>query len=414
MTASLFSETLAELPVGEAIAETARLGYPAIELLCGAPHLDHEQARHEGEAVADRIRDAGLAVSVLSLHNSFTEPDRLAEQLGVVRTFMALAPAFGTGVLQLDPGRPAAADAEPEHWQCLARALDELAAMADDAGVKLAFHTTMRQITSTVAIGQAAWIDIPNTAWPGFDLSFGPVFWALLPAFVFVTLGRRHRNDRRRRGDPAGVVAPAARRRFPRGAGCGGRGRRRQPALRPRRHGAEHHLFDQHRGDRTHRRGGARRRGRHRRHLPGTGLPAQGARRGAGDSAPGGGGLHHRTAGDAVRHRHEDGHSGRHRLPQGPGRGDVVLGRRCRARTPTDGACCWSRARKTAAPCWNSSPPPDKRTSRITLLDAHSAEVPEEREISLRLLRHLASSVRHEQYHDTEIVTVRVDTPRTA
>ena len=38
------------------------------------------------------------------------------------------------------------------------------------------------------SIGQAAWIGIPNTAWPGFDLSFGPVFWALLPAFVFVTL----------------------------------------------------------------------------------------------------------------------------------------------------------------------------------------------------------------------------------
>ena len=38
------------------------------------------------------------------------------------------------------------------------------------------------------SVGQAAWIGIPNTAWPGFDLSFGPVFWALLPAFVFVTL----------------------------------------------------------------------------------------------------------------------------------------------------------------------------------------------------------------------------------
>ena len=48
---------------------------------------------------------------------------------------------------------------------------------------------------------------------------------------------------------------------------------------------------------------------------------------------------------------------------------------------------------------------------RLTLLDAHSAEVPEEREISLRLLRHLATSVRHEQYHDTEIVTVHVDPP---
>ena len=54
----------------------------------------------------------------------------------------------------------------------------------------------------------------------------------------------------------------------------------------------------------------------------------------------------------------------------------------------------------------------DNLQDRLALVDAHSAEVPDEREISLRLLRHLASSVRHEQYHDTEIVTVRVDSPR--
>ena len=48
---------------------------------------------------------------------------------------------------------------------------------------------------------------------------------------------------------------------------------------------------------------------------------------------------------------------------------------------------------------------------RLALLEAPSAEAPNEREFSLRLLRHLASSVRHAQYHDTEIVTVRVDAP---
>ena len=32
--------------------------------------------------------------------------------------------------------------------------------------------------------------------------------------------------------------------------------------------------------------------------------------------------------------------------------------------------------------------------------------------VSLRLLRHHASSVHHQQYHDTDIVTVRVDPPR--
>ncbi len=34
-----------------------------------------------------------------------------------------------------------------------------------------------------------------------------------------------------------------------------------------------------------------------------------------------------------------------------------------------------------------------------------------EREVSLRLLRHVASSIRHQQYHNTDIVTIRVDAP---
>ena len=47
---------------------------------------------------------------------------------------------------------------------------------------------------------------------------------------------------------------------------------------------------------------------------------------------------------------------------------------------------------------------------RVTLLSEHTDEAPIEREVSLRLLRHLASSVRHQQYHETDIVTVRVRT----
>lgn len=51
---------------------------------------------------------------------------------------------------------------------------------------------------------------------------------------------------------------------------------------------------------------------------------------------------------------------------------------------------------------------------RIALLPEQSAADPverAEREVSLRLLRHVASYVRHQQYHDTDIVTVRVDAP---
>ena len=51
---------------------------------------------------------------------------------------------------------------------------------------------------------------------------------------------------------------------------------------------------------------------------------------------------------------------------------------------------------------------------RIALLGEASAGDMIEREVSLRLLRHLASSVRHQQYHGTDIVTVRVEPPGAA
>jgi len=53
----------------------------------------------------------------------------------------------------------------------------------------------------------------------------------------------------------------------------------------------------------------------------------------------------------------------------------------------------------------------DNLQDRMALLGEQVGEIPVERDVSLRLLRHLASSVRHEQYHDTDIVTVRVDAP---
>lgn len=37
-------------------------------------------------------------------------------------------------------------------------------------------------------IAEATWLGVPSGGWPGLDLSFGPTFWALLPAFAFVTL----------------------------------------------------------------------------------------------------------------------------------------------------------------------------------------------------------------------------------
>ena len=51
----------------------------------------------------------------------------------------------------------------------------------------------------------------------------------------------------------------------------------------------------------------------------------------------------------------------------------------------------------------------DENIEDMMVVLGERAEAPDERELSLRLLRHVASSVRHQQYHDTDIVTVRVE-----
>ena len=48
---------------------------------------------------------------------------------------------------------------------------------------------------------------------------------------------------------------------------------------------------------------------------------------------------------------------------------------------------------------------------RIAVLGDRVTGARAEEEVSLRLLRHLASSVRHQQYHETDVVTVRVESP---
>ena len=51
---------------------------------------------------------------------------------------------------------------------------------------------------------------------------------------------------------------------------------------------------------------------------------------------------------------------------------------------------------------------------QVALLNEQAEEGFLEKEISLRLLRHLAASVRHQQYHGADIMTVRVDLPKPA
>ena len=46
---------------------------------------------------------------------------------------------------------------------------------------------------------------------------------------------------------------------------------------------------------------------------------------------------------------------------------------------------------------------------QMALLSERAVDTPVEEELSLRLLRHYATSVRHQQYHDADVVTVRVE-----
>ena len=48
---------------------------------------------------------------------------------------------------------------------------------------------------------------------------------------------------------------------------------------------------------------------------------------------------------------------------------------------------------------------------RLRQLQQHDSETMVEQDVSLRLLRNYASSVRHQQYHDTDIISVTVDPP---
>ena len=57
------------------------------------------------------------------------------------------------------------------------------------------------------------------------------------------------------------------------------------------------------------------------------------------------------------------------------------------------------------------APGEENLEDRMALIGGEADEAPDERDVSLRLLRHLASSVRHQQYHDIDIVTVRVTAP---
>jgi sugar phosphate isomerase/epimerase len=174
---ALFTECLLSMPLMEAIGAAARTGVAAIELACRAPHLDLDTARSSSTRVAGTITGHGLEVSALSLYSSFTEPQTLDAQIDAAETYVRLAPAYGTRIVKVTPGRPGSAAATEGHWQGLARALDRLIPIAEALGVKLAFETHMRQLTDTVA-GSKRLLGMSDSGALGLTVDFSNLSFA--------------------------------------------------------------------------------------------------------------------------------------------------------------------------------------------------------------------------------------------
>ena len=73
----------------------------------------------------------------------------------------------------------------------------------------------------------------------------------------------------------------------------------------------------------------------------------------------------------------------------------------CHGPAPTGARRSWSSCRRREG---------ENLEDRLAYL-GETPDLPDVQEISFRLLRHYASSVRHQKYHGVDIVTVRVDGP---
>jgi len=125
-------------------------GFSAIELACAKPHLDFEALATRAAPIAAEIREAGLDVAALSLHNRFTEEERKDVEVKAAAAFIRAAPLFGTRLVKMTPGFPSSRDATQAHWDRLADCLEKLTPIARSAGVRLAFETYLHMVTDTL------------------------------------------------------------------------------------------------------------------------------------------------------------------------------------------------------------------------------------------------------------------------
>lgn len=152
MKTSIFSTSLTALDLREAIRVAAKVGYDAIELGCFAPHLTLEMAETRGDEVGAWLREAGLAVSALSLDVSYTAEDETSWCANVEETcrFIELCEKFGTRLMKIMPGPPGSGEATEEHWARFRRAMEIVVPVAEAAGIRLALETHLNHLSDSI------------------------------------------------------------------------------------------------------------------------------------------------------------------------------------------------------------------------------------------------------------------------
>jgi sugar phosphate isomerase/epimerase len=163
MQLAFASSAFRRYPLMEAFGVIARAGYPAVEIMCDAPHAYPEQLSAGDRAEIRRaLREQGLAVSNLNAfmmtavhgpraddslprqardfwYPSYIDPDPTARRQRIehTRNCLLLARDVGAPTISIEPGGPLDGRDEATGLGLFQEAIEELAPLAEQVGVQI-------------------------------------------------------------------------------------------------------------------------------------------------------------------------------------------------------------------------------------------------------------------------------------
>ena len=161
---ALATQSLWDRSLEQAIEVAAAVGYDGVEIVCHPPFLPFDQLRCLSDSIPRRLESLRLGVASLTVVTDFVTSGTMRENVRFLNAIAELAGAYGTDLVKMSPGPPAAADASPEQWGSAISLISECADHARDLGVCLAIETHLGQLSNTTAgtLRLIRGIDRPN------------------------------------------------------------------------------------------------------------------------------------------------------------------------------------------------------------------------------------------------------------